>query len=75
MSYFAYLLRLWRHTEHEDAPWLASLEDVHGHERQIFTDLETLLAFLQAQTNAASSKPEETGERGDDVSPKKDTEP
>jgi hypothetical protein len=75
MTYLAYLLRLWRHTDHEDAPWLASLEDVHSHERQIFTDMETLLAFLQTQTNTVSSTPEETCERGDDVSPKKDTEP
>jgi hypothetical protein len=43
-EYQAYLLRLWR--SHPEAPWRGSLQSIRTGERRLFTDLETLFAFL-----------------------------
>ncbi len=43
-NYHAYLLRLWRESEHD--PWRATLEDPHTGERLGFANLDRLLAYL-----------------------------
>jgi len=47
--YLAYLLRLWRDSEH--TPWRAQLEDPHTGETIGFSSLAELFAFLTKQTN------------------------
>ena len=44
--YHAYLLRLWRTQTQGQWQWRASLESPHTGERQSFTNLEQLFAFL-----------------------------
>ncbi len=44
--YHAYLLRLWRVQSQGQTQWRASLESPHTGERQTFTSLEQLFAFL-----------------------------
>jgi hypothetical protein len=43
----AYLLRLWRTGEQEEAVWRASLQDVRTGERVGFSGLEEAFAYLQ----------------------------
>ncbi len=50
--YHSYLLRLWRTSSQSNAVWRASLESAQSGERRGFADLESLLAFLEAQTDA-----------------------
>ena len=53
-NYQAYLLRLWR-----DGPrnrWRASVQSTKGSEVQLFADVQSLLSFLQSQTDATASK-------------------
>lgn len=47
-TYCAYLLRLWRDSEHE--PWRGTVEDPHTGVLHGFADLEALFAFLRGQT-------------------------
>ncbi len=47
MRYHAYLLRLWISVHSDTAQWRASLENIHTHERLMFTELEGLIAFLR----------------------------
>ena len=49
--YLSYLLRLWRSSQ-SNAVWRASLESAQSGERRAFADLESLFAFLEAQTGA-----------------------
>jgi hypothetical protein len=49
--YHSYLLRLWRSSQ-GNAVWRASLESAQSGERLAFADLESLFAFLEAQTDA-----------------------
>ena len=49
--YHSYLLRLWRSSQ-RNAVWRASLESAQSGERHAFADLESLFAFLEAQTDA-----------------------
>ena len=49
-QYLAYMLRLWKLGDGENAVWHASLEDPHTGERLAFANVETLIAFLQGQT-------------------------
>ena len=52
VQYKSYLLRLWREGETTDKPWRASIECVsEGHERSHFADIDSLLAFLLAETD------------------------
>ncbi len=44
--YFSYLLRVWRVLREDELVWMASLEDPRTGERQSFTSLEDLYAFL-----------------------------
>jgi hypothetical protein len=50
--YHSYLLRLWRTSSQSNAVWRASLESAQSGERRVFADLESLFAFLEAQTGA-----------------------
>ena len=57
--YLSYLLRLWQSSAGDKTTWRASLEDPMTGERRGFDSLETLLAFLEAQTNdQVGSQPE-----------------
>jgi hypothetical protein len=52
-DYVAYMLRLWRAgSRHGQPVWRASLEDAHTGERQVFGDIEALVAFLVGKTNS-----------------------
>ncbi len=53
-SYFAYLLRLWRVGQGQDAVWRASLEGAYNTEVRVFAGLEPLLAYLRAQIREES---------------------
>ncbi len=44
--YYAYMLRLWRSESQGRRQWRASLESPHSGERQLFSNLEQLFAFL-----------------------------
>jgi len=48
----SYLLRLWR--SGADSGWRASLQSVQSGERHMFADLDSLLAFLVEQSQAAA---------------------
>lgn len=48
--YMAYLVRLWQTRDDSEPHWHASIDCPHTAERRYFADLETLFAFLQAQT-------------------------
>ena len=53
-NYQAYLLRLWR-----DGPrnrWRASLQSTKASDTQLFADVQSLLNFLQSQTDETTSK-------------------
>ena len=51
-SYHAYLLKIWLEQESEMATsaWRFSLEDAHSGSRRGFTDLDSLLIYLQDLT-------------------------
>jgi hypothetical protein len=53
-GYLAYLLRLWRVRNGEEAHWRASLEDAHAGERYGFGSLQALFEFLRAKTGGGS---------------------
>lgn len=56
-NYQAYLLRLWR-----DGPrnrWRASLQSTKASDVQLFADVQSLLDFLQSQTNETGLEGEE----------------
>ena len=46
-KYHSYLIRLWRSSNDETAPWHIMLENPHTHERHSFASLGDMLAFLQ----------------------------
>ncbi len=48
-KYLAYLIRLWR--EGDSKSWRATLQNPHTGERRSFSDLATLLSFLEEQTH------------------------
>ena len=50
-GYHSYLLRLWRTSNQGKPGWRASLESAQTGERRGFADLESLFAFLEAQTS------------------------
>lgn len=49
-GYLAYMLRLWRAGGEGETAWRASLESPHTGERQGFSNLELLFAFLEEKT-------------------------
>jgi hypothetical protein len=46
-DYLAYMVRLWRIEDDDEPVWRASIESPHTGERQVFADLESLIAFLR----------------------------
>jgi hypothetical protein len=54
-SYHSFLVRLWQ--EYPHAPWRAAVQSVQTGETVGFADLQSLFAFLHAQTEAASDPP------------------
>jgi hypothetical protein len=62
-DYHSYLLRLWRAGEADTSPWHIMLENPHTGERQTFTGLPDLLAFLWA---IVTPQPGVGGDEGDD---------
>ncbi len=50
VDYHSYLIRLWRDMSADGADWRASLQDPHTGERRGFASLESLFAYLRAQT-------------------------
>lgn len=52
-AYHAYLLRLWQTKLDGQVVWRASLESPHTGERQGFTDLQTLFAYLSETVGQA----------------------
>ena len=59
-AYYAYLLRLWRTQYLGRWHWRASLECPHTGERQSFTGLDQLFAFLKEQCEAQEKTNSET---------------
>ena len=53
--YYAYMLRLWRSESQGRRQWRASLESPHTGERQLFSELEKLFAFLSEQCENQAS--------------------
>ena len=53
-NYQAYLLRLWRDGPHNR--WRASLQSTKAGDIQLFADVQSLLNFLQSQTDETTSK-------------------
>src|SRR6476661_2648029 len=49
-DYMSYLMRVWRAPAGSDHTWRASLEETHTQEVHGFKDLQSLFAFLLAQT-------------------------
>jgi hypothetical protein len=49
--YQAYLVRLWQVRSSGKWVWRATLESPHTAERQVFSDLSGLLAYLERQTS------------------------
>ena len=47
--YLAYLLRVWQVEVQTKPVWHASLEDPHTGERKGFADVQSLIAFLEAE--------------------------
>jgi hypothetical protein len=62
----AYVLRLWRVTEGEEAIWHASLQDVRSGERVGFADLEGACRYLRTRIELASGgSPREDAPHGE----------
>ena len=57
--YFAYMLRLWQVSSDGEPIWRTSLESPHTGERKGFATLETLFAFLEAQTGGQPMRKEQ----------------
>src|SRR3954451_10875119 len=49
-DYLSYLMRVWRAPAESDDTWRASLEEPHTREVHGFKDLQSLFAFVLAQT-------------------------
>jgi hypothetical protein len=53
--YYAFLVRMWQ--EHPESPWRASAQNAQTGEKQMFANLEQLVAFLYAQTRTEAPPP------------------
>lgn len=56
-DYRAYLLRMWQAGSQERPVWRASLEDATSGERQVFSEITDLLAYLESLTGAQTVEP------------------
>lgn len=54
--YLSYLLRLWFVEQKSGGVWRASLEDPHSGKRSGFADMNSLMQFLDQQTQEAGGK-------------------
>jgi hypothetical protein len=61
-GYISYLLRLWQTKSGEELVWRASLEGSQTGERQGFTSLDALFAFLRRQTDTVTASSEDRNE-------------
>ncbi len=59
-QYCSYLLRLWRIGPASAAAWRVSLEDTRTGTRRSFSDLPSLLAFLETCMDGDQSQDEST---------------
>ncbi len=59
-DYMTYLLRLWRAGGANEPYWRAALENPRTGERQAFSDLASLFAFLEEKTGLVSHGPQDT---------------
>jgi len=55
-TYQSYLLRLWQVGERQCVQWRASLQSVRTGQRVIFSGLEELFEYLQAETGAEAAR-------------------
>jgi len=65
--YFSYMLRVWETTNGERRIWRASLESPGSGERRGFGNLQSLIAFLEDQTEAQDAQDGERDIRGDEA--------
>lgn len=66
-NYHAYLLRLWRESEHD--PWRAMLENPHTGERLNFSQVSELLTYLTEHLREDDEKPSAAVRLMDDAPP------
>ena len=64
--YFSYMLRLWETSDGERQMWRASLESPGGGERRGFASLQSLIDFLEAQTEDLDAQDGEADTQGDE---------
>ena len=55
-GYLSYLLRLWQAGSGPSAVWRASVQEVLTGERRAFRDLDNLVTYLRAQTQARAGQ-------------------
>ena len=65
--YQSYLIRLWLVDEESNFVWRASLENPHTGERQGFTTLARLIAYLESHTEAIRCEAELTRQGSDAI--------
>ena len=65
-TYRAYLVRLWQVRSSGKWVWRAALESPHTGERQAFTDLAGLFAYLERQTSGLDLVEPAEEQPGDD---------
>jgi hypothetical protein len=61
--YRSYLLRLWLEPDDNPLRWRAMLESPGSGERHGFTNLETLFAFIQQETERIEQELNQTGSK------------
>jgi len=64
--YFSYMLRLWETSDGERQMWRASLESPGSGERRGFASLQSLIDFLEAQTEDLDAQDGEADTQGDE---------
>ena len=66
--YQSYLIRLWLVEEERKFVWRASLENPHTGERQGFTSLARLIAYLESRTEVIRCEAEMTRQKSEAIS-------
>lgn len=62
--YLSYMLRLWETANGEDVIWRASLESPGSRKRRGFASLQSLIDFLEAQTECQDVQDGEADTQG-----------
>ncbi len=65
--YLSYLVRLWREASTAPSGWRASVEEASTGIRRGFADIDSLFAFLKAQTNDSNESVTHTPSFGSEV--------